>query len=139
VIVPAPSRVRQAAVVVGAEGLFLVGVAGWLLLRALGGAHEKSINGYGTAGWFVVMGGGLIAAAWALWTGRRGGRGPAVFAQLLLLPVAWYMAVGSSQWSYGVPVAVVAIVALALLFSPSAVQWLSQDSASADNSSPDTR
>jgi hypothetical protein len=53
--------------------------------------------------------------------------------------VAWYIAVGSRQWSYGVPVALVAAVALALLFSPSAVQWLAQDSASADNSSPDTR
>ncbi len=100
-----------------------------------------SISGYGTAGWFVVMGAAVFTAAWALWTGRRWGRGIAVFAQLLLLPVAWYIAVGSQQWTYGVPVALVAAVALVLLFSPSALQWLSaQDpAASADNSSPDTR
>ncbi len=121
------------------EGVVLVVVAMVLVVRALGGAHEKAISGYGTAGWFVVMGSVLIAAGWALWTGRRWGRGIAVFAQLLLLPVAWYIAVGSAQWSYGVPVAVVAAVALVLLFSPSAVEWLGQDSASADNSSPDTR
>jgi hypothetical protein len=82
----------------------------------------------------------VLAAAWALWTGRRWGRGVAVFAQLLLLPVAWYMAVGSGQWLYGVPVALVAVVTLVLLFSPSTLEWLgAQDSASADNSGPETR
>ena len=121
------------------EGVALVAVAGVLIVRAIGGAREKSISGYGTAGWFVVMGAAVLTAGWALWTGRRWGRGIAVFAQLLLLPVAWYVAVGSEQWSYGIPIALVAAAALALLFSPSAVQWLAQDPASADNSSPDTR
>jgi hypothetical protein len=145
VIVPSPSTVRQAAVVVALEGIVLVVVAVVLVVRALGGAHEVSISGYGTAGWFVVMGAAVVTAAWALWTGRRWGRGIAVFAQLLLLPVAWYIAVGSRQWSYGVAVALVAAVALALLFSPSAVQWLgaqdpsAADDANTDNSGPDTR
>jgi uncharacterized membrane protein (UPF0136 family) len=140
VIVPSPSTVRQAAALVALESVALMVVAVVLVVRAVGGAHEVSISGYGTAGWFVVMGGALFTAAWALWTGRRWGRGIAVFAQLLLLPVAWYIAVGSRQWSYGVPVALVAAVGLALLFSPSAVQWLTQDPAArADNSSPDTR
>jgi hypothetical protein len=123
------------------EGVALVVVAGVLLARAIAGAHEKSISGYGTALWFAVMGAAVFTAGWALWTGRRWGRGIAVFAQLLLLPVAWYIAVGSRQWTYGVPVALIAFVALALLFSPSAVQWLSaQDpAASSDNSSPETR
>jgi hypothetical protein len=137
--VPSPSAVRQAAVATAVEGVTLVVVAVVLLVRAIGGAQERSISGYGTAGWFVVMGGAVLAAAWALWTGRRWGRGIAVFAQLLLLPVAWYVAVGSQRWAFGVPIAVVALVALVLLFSPSAVQWLSQDSASPDRSEPDTR
>jgi hypothetical protein len=83
----------------------------------------------------------VLAAGWALWTGRRWGRGVAVFAQLLLLPVAWYMAVGSNQWLYGIPVALVAVATLVLLFSRSTLEWLgAQDSAaSADNSGPDTR
>ena len=111
---------------VALEGAALVVVAVVLVVRALGGAHEVSISGYGTAGWFVIMGTALLTAGWALWTGRRWGRGIAVFAQLLLLPVAWYIAVGSHQWAYGIPVALVAAVALALLFTPSAVQWLAQ-------------
>src|SRR5882757_3927526 len=142
VIVPAPATVRQAGVVVALEGAALAVVAVVLVVRAIGGAHEKAISGYGTAAWYSVMGAGVIAAGWALWTGRRLGRGVAVFAQLLLLPVAWYIAVGSQRWAYGVPLALVAVGALVLLFSPSALQWASataQDPASADNSGPDTR
>jgi hypothetical protein len=154
--VPSPSAVRQAAVATALEGVTLVVVAVVLVVRAIGGAQERSISGYGTAGWFVIMGTAVLAAAWAMWTGRRWGRGIAVFAQLLLLGVAWYVAVGSQRWAYGVPIAVVALVTLVLLFSPSTVQWLSQDavggadesdvvggadrqdSASADRSEPDT-
>lgn len=128
---------------VALEGAALVVVAVVLVVRALGGASEKSISGYGTAGWYTVMGAGLITAGWALWSGRRWGRGISIFAQLLLLPVAYYIAVGSQQWAYGVPVALVAVAALGLLFSPSALEWAAaaggQASARADNSSPDTR
>jgi peptidoglycan/LPS O-acetylase OafA/YrhL len=141
VIVPAPSTVRQAAVVVSLEDAVLVAVAVVLVVRHLAGVEDQPwLSGYGTAAWFAVMGVGVLAAGWALWTGRRWGRGIAVFAQLLLLPVAWYMGVGSQRWLYGVPVGVVALITLGLLFSPSTLQWLgAQDSASADNSGPDTR
>jgi peptidoglycan/LPS O-acetylase OafA/YrhL len=138
--VPPPATVRQAAVVVLLEGAALVAVAVVLVVRHLAGAHDQPwLSGYGTAGWFVVMGSAVLAAGWALRTGRRWGRGIAVFVQLLLLPAAWYMAVGSDQWLYGIPVAAVALLTLVLLFSPSALQWLAQDSARADNSGPDTR
>ncbi len=118
------------------EGVALIVVAVIFVVRAFGGASEVSISGYGTAGWYTVMGAGLLTAGWALWTGRRWGRGISIFAQLLLLPVAYYIAVGSQQWVYGVPVALVAALALGLLFSPSALDWAS---ASADSSSPETR
>jgi peptidoglycan/LPS O-acetylase OafA/YrhL len=135
-----PKAVRRAGVIVAAEGAAAVVVAAVLVLRGLTGADQRVVNGFGTAVWFAIIGGGVLAAGWALWTGRRWGRGVAVFAQLLLLPVAWYIAVGSNQWMYGIPVGIVALVTLVLLFSPSAVQWLgAQDSASADNSGPDTR
>ena len=69
----------------------------------------------------------------------------AVFAQLLLLGVSWYVGVGSHQWAYGIPLALTALVVLVLLFSPATLQWLAADdqgaggAASADNSGPDTR
>jgi hypothetical protein len=141
VTVPSPTAVRQAGAVVALEGAVLLVVAATLVVRHLAGTQDPPwFSGYGTAGWFAIMASALLAAGWALWTGRRWGRGIAVFAQLLLLPVAWYMAVGSQQWLYGVPVGLVAIATLALLFSRSTLEWLgAQDSASADNSGPDTR
>lgn len=139
--VPAPATVRQAAVLVALEGAAGVVAAVVYVVRGLAGSPEPGLNNFGTAAWFAIIGGAVLAAGWALWTGRRWGRGVAVFAQLLLLPVSWYIAVGSHQWVYGIPVGIVALLALVLLFSPSAVRWLgAQDSsASADNSGPDTR
>jgi hypothetical protein len=141
VTVPSPTTVRQAAALVAMEGVAGLVAAVVYIVSGFGGAEESGLNKYGTALWFAVMGSAVLAAGWALWTGRRWGRGLAVFAQLLLLPVAWYMGVGSHQWLYAIPIAVVALATLALLFSPSTLQWLSaQDSAaSADNSGPDTR
>ena len=126
---------------VALEGAALIVVAAALIVRHIGGVEDQPwLSGYGTAAWFVIMGSAVLAAGWALWNGRRWGRGIAVFAQLLLLPVAWYMGVGSQQWLYAIPVGLVALVTLVLLFSPSTLQWLgAQDSASADSSGPDTR
>ncbi|BCI52174.1 hypothetical protein NIIDNTM18_14520 [Mycolicibacterium litorale] len=138
--VPAPTTVRQAAVLVALEGAAGVAAALVYLVSGFSGAEEAGLNKFGTAAWFAIIGGAVLGAGWALWSGRRWGRGIAVMAQLLLLPVTWYVAVGSHQWFYGIPVAAVAVTALLLLFSPSALQWLgAQDSASADSSGPDTR
>ena len=138
--VPAPSTVRQAAALVALEGAAGVVAALIYLVSGFSRAEEAGLNKFGTAAWFAIVGGAVVAAAWALWTGRRWGRGIAVFTQLLLLPVTWYVAVGSHQWFYGILVAAVALTALLLLFSPSALQWLgAQEPASADNSGPDTR
>jgi peptidoglycan/LPS O-acetylase OafA/YrhL len=143
VTVRSPTTVRRAAVLVALEGIAGVLAAVVYVVSGVRGGDEPGLNLFGTAAYFVIIGGAVLAAGWALWTGRRWGRGVAVFAQLLLLPVAWYLAVGSGQWIYGIGLAVVALVTLVQLFSPSAVQWLStQDSdgaASADSSGPDTR
>ncbi len=129
--------------IVAVQGIAGVFAAIVYVVSGIRGGDEPGLNMFGTAAYFVIIGGAVLAAGGALWTGRRWGRGVAVFAQLLLLPVAWYLAVGSGRWIYGIGVAVVALVTLVLLFSPSAVQWLSaqdSDSApSADNSGPETR
>jgi peptidoglycan/LPS O-acetylase OafA/YrhL len=143
VSVPSPATVRQAAVLVAVEGAVGLVAAVVYVVSGVAGPDEPGLNKFGTAAWFAIIGAGVLAAAWALWTGRRWGRGIGVFAQLLLLPVSWYIAVGSHQWLYGIPVAAVALITVGLLFSPSALQWLgaqdSRDSANADNSGPDTR
>jgi hypothetical protein len=146
VTVPSPTTVRQAAALVAIEGVAALAAAVVYVVSGFTGCDEPGLNKFGTAAWFAIIGCCVLTAAWALWTGRRWGRGIAVFAQLLLLPVAWYMAVGSQQWLYGIPVALVAVATLVLLFSRSTLEWLgAQDSAaadssaSADNSGPDTR
>jgi hypothetical protein len=100
-------------------------VAAVLLFRGLGGADQRVVNGFGTAAWFAVVGAAVLAAGCGLVVGRRWGRGLAVFAELLLLPVAWYLAVGSHRPLVGIPVGIIALSVLALLFSPPAVRWVS--------------
>jgi hypothetical protein len=124
----------------GAIGLILAAV---LLIRGLGGADQRVVNGFGTAAWFALFGGAVLAAGCALLAGRRWGRGLAVIAELLLLPVAWYLAVGSHRVLIGIPVGMIALAALALLFSPPAVRWVSggdqRGPANSTNSGPDNR
>jgi hypothetical protein len=143
VITRPPATVRGAGLIVAVQGAAGLLVAAVLLIRAIGGADQRVVNGFGTAVWFVVAGGAVLAAGVALLTGRRWGRGLAVFAELLLLPVAWYLTVGSHRAPFGIPLAAVALTALALLFSPATLRWLSRDdqpgSASAANSGPDSR
>ncbi|APE16141.1 hypothetical protein H7J51_00420 [Mycobacterium crocinum] len=120
-----PPVVRYAGFVAAAEGAVAIIVAVVLVVRGLAGADQHIVNGYGTAGWFAVMGAAVLAAGWALITGRRWGRGIAIFANLLLLPVAWYI-VAAHQPVYAVAMGGVAIAVLALLFSPPALRWASR-------------
>ena len=112
------------------------------LVRGLAGADRHVVNPFGNAAWFGLFGGVLLGAGWALWRGRRWGRGIAIYAQMLLLPVSWYVGIGSHQWVYAIPLAVICVLILVLLFSRPTLAWLSgaQDSAaSAESSGPDTR
>ena len=119
----APATVRGAGVAVGAQGAAALVVAAVLVVRGIAGADQRVVNGLGTAVWFVLVGGVVLAAGRALVVGKRWGRGLAVVTQLLLLPVAWYLAVGSHQPAFGIPVGILALTVLILLFSPAAVRW----------------
>jgi hypothetical protein len=131
--VTTPPVVRYAGQLVVIEGLAALIVSAVYLVHTLTGVNRDVVRGlpaaggfgYGTAGWFAIIGGAVLAAGWALITGRRWGRGIAVFANLLLLGVAWYIH-GSNQPVYAALVAVVSVATLGLLFSPAAVQWVSR-------------
>ncbi|BBU23870.1 integral membrane protein [Mycobacterium xenopi] len=133
---------RGAGLIVAVQGAAGLAVAAVLVVRALAGADQHVVNGFGTAVWFVLLGGGVLSAGWALLHGKRWGRGFAVFVQLLLLPVAWYLGVGSHRPLFGIPVAVIAVTALVLLFSPSALRWATgsrRDSADTADCEPEAR
>lgn len=127
-----PNTVRRAGMIVAGEGAVGLVIALVLVVRAASGADQHVVNGYGTAAWFGIFGTAVLAAGLALITGKRWGRGIAVMMQLLLLPVAWYAAVGSHQFALGVPIAIVAVAALVLLFSPTAQLWAGGDQAGPD-------
>jgi hypothetical protein len=140
---PAPPAVRGAGLVVAVQGVAALVVAVLLVVRGIAGVDQRVVNGLGTAVWFLLVGGVVLAAGRALMLGKRWGRGLAVVTQLLLLPVAWYLAVGSHQPAFGIPVGIVALTALILLFTPAAVRWAAGgdqgDPASSANAGPDSR
>jgi peptidoglycan/LPS O-acetylase OafA/YrhL len=140
---PPPSTVRGAGLIVAVQGLAALVMAAVLVVRAVAGADQRVVNGLGTALWFLMIGGVVLAAGRALVVGRRWGRGLAVFTQLLLLPVAWYLAVGSHRPAFGIPLAIVALTALILLFSPSALRWVAggdqRGPANSPSGGPDSR
>jgi peptidoglycan/LPS O-acetylase OafA/YrhL len=97
----APSAVRGAGLVVVVQGAAALVMAAVLAVRAVAGADQRVVNGLGTAVWFAVVGAAVLAAGCALVTAKRWGRGLAVFTQLLLLPVAWYIDRSSaSRWGW---------------------------------------
>jgi hypothetical protein len=139
----APRAVRGAGWIVVVQGAAALVMAAVLVVRRLAGADQHVVNGLGTAIWFALVGGGVLAAGCSLVAGKRRGRGLGVFTQLLLLPVAWYLAVGSHQPAFGIPLGIVALTALILLFTPAAVRWAAggdqRGPASSASREPDSR
>jgi hypothetical protein len=109
------------------EGAVAVIVAAVLIVRALLGHREDEISGYGTAMWFGILGGAVLASGIGLLFGQRWGRAIAVITQLLLLPVVWSLLFGSGQPLYGTVLGVVALGALGLLFAPPSSRWAAQE------------
>ncbi|MEV3960443.1 hypothetical protein AB0M34_06005 [Nocardia sp. NPDC050193] len=122
-----PGTVRGAGGLVTLEGAVAVTVAAVLIVRALLGHREDEISGYGTAMWFGILGGAVLASGIGLLFGQRWGRAIAVITQLLLLPVVWSLLFGSGQPLYGTVLGVVALGALGLLFAPPTSRWAAQE------------
>ncbi len=117
---------RRAGALTTLEGVVAVTVAVVLVIRQLMGGRSDVVTGYGTALWFGVIGAAVGAGGLALMRGRRGGRAPAVIAQVLLVPVAWSLLVDSGQPLLGAVLAVVVVATLILLFAPASVRWMNE-------------
>ncbi|WP_051498971.1 hypothetical protein [Nocardia sp. BMG51109] len=121
---PVPGTVRAAGALAALEGGVGVVVAIVLVVRGVTGVDQSLTSAYGTAAWFVIFGGAVLAAGIGLLRGRRWGRAIVVIAQILLLPVSWYMIGGQPQ--YGIPLGLAALVTLGLLFSPPSTRWAAE-------------
>ncbi|WP_430333506.1 hypothetical protein [Rhodococcus sp. ACT016] len=122
---PTPSTVRRAGALVSLEGAVAVGFAIFLVVRGLLGYDQSVTSGYGTALWFAILGGAVLAAGIGLILGQRWGRTIALMAQLLLLPVTWYV-LTSHRWVWGVVLGAVVIAALVMLFAGSTSRWMAE-------------
>ncbi|GAA5087540.1 hypothetical protein [Nocardia iowensis] len=122
-----PTTVRGAGGLVTLEGAVAVIVALVLIVRGLLGHDQSAASGYGTAAWFGILGGGVLAAGVGLLLGKRWGRAIAVIAQLLLLPVTWSLLTDSHQPVFGALLGVVVVTALILLFAPPSTRWMAAD------------
>lgn len=122
-----PATVRVAGGLVSLEGLAGVVTAIVLIVRALTGHDQSAASGVGTAIWFGVLFGGVLAAGIGLLRGKRWGRAIAVIANVLLLPVAWSLLTDSHQPLWGSLLGLVAVAGLAALFAPATSRFMAQD------------
>jgi hypothetical protein len=121
----APRQVRLAGLLVGLQGLLGLGVAVALVVRALT-AEETGLlvrDILGEAGYFLVMGGALVAVGAGLVAGRRWARTPAIVAQLLLLLVVYTLLGPSRQLLLGIVAGVFVAGTFLLLISEASRAW----------------
>lgn len=81
-----PPPLTVAASVVALQAVVLLGIG---ILEIADLTPERRALGLSTAIFFVVYGGVLAAAAWALWQLRAWSRGPVLITQLICLGLAW--------------------------------------------------
>lgn len=128
-----PPTVRWAGIIALIQSGVGLAYAVFLIYRELTGQEDPSIVyesaeantavGYGTAAFFFIIFGTVVAAAVNMMRGRKWGRGAIVFLNIILLPVAYYMfSEGRILWA--VIVAVSAIACIALLFNPRSLRWV---------------
>jgi hypothetical protein len=92
---PRPLTIVIAAVLLALEGLTGLGYAG----IAVGQIRmSRAVVGLGVAILMAAFGLLLLVVARGVLLGRRWSRGPAVVAQLILLPIAWSFRGGVTTW-----------------------------------------
>jgi hypothetical protein len=111
-----PGRVRLAGGIVVAQGALGLGFAVALMVRAIGA--ERTGQVLGEAGYFLVLSAAVLLVGVGLLRGRRWARTPAIVVQLLLLGVAWYTAGPSGRLEFGLPVAALCVLTVALVLVP---------------------
>jgi hypothetical protein len=117
-----PPQVRVAGALVTLQGLAGVGVAVAILVRALAaGALSGAL--LGEIGFFLLIGGAVLAVGAGLLRGRRWARSPAIVTELLLLPIVYSLLGPSRQLLLGVLAGVCVLGTFLLLISERSRIW----------------
>ena len=119
----APPSLRRAGVLVLLEGAAGVVFAASIALATLTDPQAPARIGYGTAGYFALIGVGVLVAGRALLRERTAARAPAIVVQVLLLGAAWYLLVGSRQAVAGLALGALSLVVLRLLVNRATSEW----------------
>lgn len=129
-----PAPVRWAGLIAIIHSLVGLIYAAILLYREFTGEVDPSLVseganiewvGLGTAIFFIIIFGTVLAGALRMVQGRKWGRGPVVMLELILVLISYFMFTGGSIWGIlaGIVTALSAIGALVLLFNPRSVDW----------------
>ncbi|CAB0553289.1 hypothetical protein CIP107546_00587 [Corynebacterium diphtheriae] len=131
-----PTTIRNAGIIAIVQSAIGLGFAVFLVLRSITGAPEESIVyetdtavtsvGVGTAIFFVIVFGTVIAGAIMMMRGKRWGRGPVIMLEILLLPIGFYMMSGHALL-LAVVTCASAIATLVYLFSPRSLDWAARN------------
>ncbi|MEV6416832.1 hypothetical protein [Kribbella sp. NPDC051718] len=119
----APRPLKLAAAVVAAEGLVLA-VLG--IVEAITIDADRLVLGLTTAGFLLLYGAGLLFVARGLYRKSPWSRGPAVFAQLIQLFMAYSFWGGSTRF-VSVILAVAAIAVLVAIFQKPSMEALNRE------------
>jgi len=119
----APRPLKLAAAVVAAEGVVLA-VLG--IVEAITIDSTRLTMGVTTAGFLILYGGALVFVSRGLYRAATWSRGPAVFAQLIQLGVAWSFWGGSTS-AVSVVLAIAAIAVLVAIFQKVSTEALADD------------
>jgi hypothetical protein len=118
-----PRPLKLAAAVVAAEGLTLaiLGIAEAFTIQS-----SRLVLGLTTTAFFILYGGGLVLVARGLSRASTWSRGPAVFAQLIQLLVA-YSFWGGATKPIAIALAVAAVGVLVAVFQKASMEALTDD------------
>ena len=116
--VPAPLKVAAGLLLV--QGLLTVGY-GVTELFVLD--RDRLVMGLTTALFFLIYGAGLGVCGWGLSRAQSWARGPALFAQLAWLGLAWSFREGKT-WPIAVVLAVLAVLTLVGMLHPQSIDAL---------------
>jgi hypothetical protein len=120
---PLPAPLLWAVRLLYAEAVAVAGVAAYLAYKDVTATATDQATAIAVTLSTVAFAVALGGLAYALSRCRPWARGPVVAVQLLLLPIAYYLA--TSGWaSIGVPIALVGLAVAGLLVTPSSTKAL---------------
>ncbi|BAU95155.1 hypothetical protein N24_0893 [Corynebacterium suranareeae] len=131
-----PASIRWGGIVALIQSTIGLVYAFFLIYREATGETDPSIVyeadgantwvGYGTAAFFIIVFGTVIAGAINMMRGHRWGRGAVVMLNIILLPAAYYMFI-EGRLSWAIITGISAIFVLGALFNKRAVLWANEE------------